>query len=149
MDGKEDVKIQMTGHPNFYSDQIMEHIRSPQNMGEMQDADGVGTAGNPVCGDVMRLFIKVATRKVRKDTEDTEEYIEDVKFQTLGCGAAIATSSMATTMIKGKRLSEVEEISNKAVADALGGLPPQKLHCSVLAADALKKAIEGYRKKKI
>lgn len=126
----------------------MEHIRNPQNMGEMKDADGVGTAGNPVCGDIMRLFIKVGTREIGKNTDDMEEFIEDVKFQTLGCGAAIATSSMATTMIKGKRLSETEEISNKAVAEALGGLPPQKMHCSVLAADALKKAIEDYRKKK-
>lgn len=135
-------------YPNFYSDQIMEQIRNPQNMGEIKDADGVGTAGNPVCGDVMRLFIKVTKKPKNGATEKQEEYIEDVKFQTLGCGAAIATSSMVTTMIKGKRLSEVEEISNKAVADALGGLPPIKMHCSVLAADALKKAIEDYRVKK-
>ena len=118
----------------------MDHIRNPQNMGEMKDPDGVGTVGNPVCGDVMRLFIKVEER-------DGKEIIEDIKFQTLGCGAAIATSSMATTMIKGKPLLEAEKISNRAVAEALGGLPPVKMHCSVLAADALKKAIEDYRKK--
>ena len=109
-------------------------------MGEIKDADGVATVGNPVCGDILRLFIKVEEKNDKK-------YIKDVKFQTLGCGAAIATSSMITTMVKGKSLAEAEKITKKAIAEALGGLPPIKLHCSVLAADALKKAIEDYRKK--
>jgi nitrogen fixation NifU-like protein len=105
-------------------------------MGEIKNPDGMAQVGNPVCGDVMRLFIKVKNRK-----------ISDIKFQTLGCGAAIATSSMLTLMVKGKPLKEVGKITKKAVADALGGLPSEKLHCSVLAADALKKAIEDYQKK--
>lgn len=114
-------------------------------MGEIKDADGVATVGNPTCGDIMRMFIKIGHRTNNK--QQREEYIEDVKFQTLGCGAAIATSSMITTMVKGKSLAEAEKITKQAIAEALGGLPPVKLHCSVLAADALKKAIENYRKK--
>lgn len=114
-------------------------------MGEIKNPDGMATVGNPVCGDIMRLFIKVE----RESKKARREYIKDIKFQTLGCGAAIATSSMITTMVKGKPLSEAEKITKKTIADALGGLPPVKLHCSVLAADALKKAIEDYRKKKI
>jgi len=118
----------------MYSDLVMEHFTNPRNVGEIPDADGVGTEGNPVCGDVMKIYIKV------KDGR-----IEDVKFKTFGCGAAIATSSMVTEMVKGKTLEEAMEISNKAVAEALGGLPPVKMHCSNLAADALHKAIEDYR----
>lgn len=114
-------------------------------MGEIKDPDGVATVGNPVCGDIMRLFIKV---KSQKEKGKSVEYIDDIKFQTLGCAAAISTSSMLTIMVKGKPLSQSEKITRKAVADALGGLPPQKIHCSVLAADALKKAIENYRKKR-
>jgi len=126
----------------FYSKKVLEHIRHPQNMGEIKNPDGVATVGNVVCGDVMRLFIKIEKKNGR-------EYIKDAKFQTLGCGAAIATSSMITTMVKGKPLKDAEKITKRAVADALGGLPPIKLHCSVLAADALRKAIEDYRQKKI
>jgi nitrogen fixation NifU-like protein len=112
----------------------MEHFSNPRNVGAMPDADGVGSAGNPVCGDIMKLFIRVR-----------EGCIEDAKFQTFGCGAAIATSSMVTEMVKGKTLDEALDISNKAVAEALGGLPPTKMHCSNLAADALHKAIEDYK----
>ena len=119
----------------MYTEQVMDHFQNPRNMGEVENADGVGEVGNPQCGDVMRITIKV----------DDEERIEDVKFKTLGCGAAIATSSMVTEMAKGKTLAEAQEISKKAVADALGGLPPQKMHCSNLASDGLKKAIEDYR----
>ncbi len=118
----------------MYSDLVMEHFSNPRNVGAMPDADGVGSAGNPVCGDVMKLFIRVRDGR-----------IEDARFQTFGCGAAIATSSMVTEMVKGKTLDEALDISNKAVAEALGGLPPTKMHCSNLAAEALHKAIEDYR----
>lgn len=134
----------MADFEEFYSKKVMEHVRHPRNMGEIKNPDGVATVGNPICGDIMRLFIKVA--KSQKDKG--AEYIKDIKFQTLGCGAAIATSSMITTMIKGKPLKDAEKITKKAIADALGGLPPAKMHCSVLAADALHKAIADYRKKK-
>lgn len=125
---------------SLYSKEVLDHFYHPRNAGEMENPDGVGTVGNPVCGDVMRLFIKVIKK-------DGEEVIEDAKFQTLGCGAAIATSSMATEMIKGKPLFEAVSLTNKAIADALGGLPKAKIHCSVLAADAVKKAVEDYKKK--
>ncbi|MCL4473482.1 MAG: Fe-S cluster assembly scaffold protein NifU [Actinobacteria bacterium] len=121
----------------MYTEQVMDHFQNPRNMGEVDNPDGVGEVGNPQCGDVMRITIKV----------DAGERIEDVKFKTLGCGAAIATSSMVTELAKGKTLEEAQEISKKAVADALGGLPPQKMHCSNLASDGLKKAIEDYRSK--
>ena len=127
-------------YPSLYSKKVMEHIRRPRNMGEIKNPDGVATVGNPQCGDIMRLFLKIEKKKGR-------DYIKNIKFQTLGCGAAIATSSMITLMVKGKPLSDVEKITKKAVAAALGGLPASKIHCSVLAADALKKAIEDYRKK--
>ena len=122
---------------NIYSKKVLEHLRHPRNMGEIKNPDGEATVGNPVCGDITKLYIKVKNNK-----------IADIKFQTLGCGAAIATSSMITTMVKGKPLNEAEKITKQTIADALGGLPPVKMHCSVLAADALKKAIEDYRKKK-
>jgi len=127
----------------FYSDKVLEHFKNPKNIGSIPEGPdvGVGTVGNPVCGDIMKIFIKVGKK-------DGVEYVEDVKVQTLGCGAAIATSSMATEMIKGQPLSKAEELSNQAVAEALGGLPPVKMHCSVLAAEAIKKAIEDYRKKR-
>ena len=115
----------------------MDHFRNPRNMGEIPDADGVGTVGNPVCGDMMTVYIKVKN-----------DQIEDIKFKTFGCGAAIATSSMATELAKGKKLSEAERISRSDVADSLGGLPKVKMHCSNLAADALHAAIEDYRKRK-
>ena len=133
-------------YPSFYSKKVMGHIQNPRNMGEIKNPDGVGTEGNPVCGDVMRLFIKIEQRTKNKGQE--EEYIKDIKFQTLGCGAAIASSSMLTTMVKGKPLEKAEKITREAIAEALGGLSPTKIHCSVLAADALKKAIADYRKKK-
>ena len=117
----------------MYSDLVMQHFTDPQNVGVIEDADGVGKVGNPMCGDVMEMFIKVK-----------DDQIEDVKFRTFGCGAAIATSSIATEMIKGKSLDEAVKLSNKAVADALGGLPAQKMHCSNLAADAVRAAIEDY-----
>lgn len=118
----------------MYSDHVMEHFRNPRNVGAIEEADGVGKVGNPVCGDIMELSIKV------KDGT-----IEDAKFRTFGCGAAIATSSMVTELVKGKTVEEALEISNKAVVEALGGLPPVKMHCSVLAEQALKSAIEDYR----
>ena len=111
----------------------MDHFANPRNVGEIEDADGVGQIGNPVCGDVMRMSIKVENDR-----------IADVKFKTFGCGAAVATSSMVTEMVIGKTLSEAAEISNKAVAEALGGLPANKMHCSNLAADAMHIAIEDY-----
>jgi nitrogen fixation NifU-like protein len=117
-----------------YSEQVMEHFRNPRNVGAIEDADGIGKVGNPVCGDIMELTIKV------KDGR-----IEDAKFRTFGCGAAIATSSMVTELVKGKTIDEALEVSNKAVAEALGGLPPVKMHCSVLAEQALRSAIEDYR----
>ena len=120
----------------MYTEKVMDHFTNPRNVGEIPDADGIGEEGNPVCGDIMKIFIKVDDGK-----------ISDIKFKTFGCGAAIATSSMVTEMVKGRTLEEAEQISNKAVAEALGGLPPQKMHCSNLAADALHKAIEDYRSK--
>jgi nitrogen fixation NifU-like protein len=120
-----------------YTNKVMEHFKNPRNMGKIENADGVGKVGNPVCGDVMYVYIKVKDNK-----------ISDIKFQTMGCMAAIATSSMITELAKGKTLSEARKITNKDVADSLGSLPPLKMHCSNLAADALKKAIEDYEKKK-
>ncbi len=117
----------------------MDHFLHPRNMGELLEANGVATVGNKVCGDVMKMFLKIGKK-------EGQEVIEDVKFQTLGCGAAIATSSMATEMIKGKPLSEALELTNQAIAEALDGLPPVKMHCSTLAAEAVKKAIEDYQK---
>ena len=119
-----------------YSEKVMDHFLHPRNIGEIPDASGVGNVGNPVCGDIMRLYIKV----------DNEKII-DVKLKTFGCGAAISTSSMVTEMVKGRTIAEAMEITNKAVAEALGGLPAVKMHCSVLAEEALKSAIEDYRKK--
>lgn len=119
-----------------YGEKVMEHFLNPHNVGEIVDADGVGNVGNPVCGDIMRLYIKVEEGK-----------IVDAKFKTFGCGAAIATSSMVTDLVKGKTVEEALQISNKAVAEALGGLPKIKMHCSVLAEEALRAAIDDYRKK--
>ncbi|HAZ10760.1 MAG: Fe-S cluster assembly scaffold protein NifU [Candidatus Omnitrophota bacterium] len=119
-----------------YSETVMEHFKNPRNVGEILDADGIGNVGNPVCGDIMRLYIKV------KDNR-----ITDAKFKTFGCGAAIATSSMVTEIVKGKTIEEALQVSNRAVAEALGGLPKVKMHCSVLAEEALKSAIDDYLKK--
>jgi nitrogen fixation NifU-like protein len=117
-----------------YSEKVMEHFRNPHNVGDMENPDGIGHVGNAVCGDIMELYIKVK-----------EGIITDAKFKTFGCGAAIATSSMVTDMVKGKNIKEALSISNKAVAEALGGLPPVKMHCSVLAEQALKSAIDDIR----
>jgi nitrogen fixation NifU-like protein len=117
----------------MYTDLVMDHFSNPRNVGEIEDADGTGQIGNPVCGDVMRMTIKVE-----------DDRIADVKFKTFGCGAAVATSSMVTEMVMGKTLQEAAEISNRTVAEALGGLPANKMHCSNLAADALHIAIEDY-----
>ncbi len=121
----------------MYNERVMEHFKNPRNVGTLEDADGVGEVGNPVCGDMMTFYIKVK-----------ENVIEDIKFQTFGCGAAIAVSSMVSEMAKGKNLDEVLEITNDSVAQALGGLPKNKLHCSNLGADALHMAIVDYYRKK-
>lgn len=120
----------------MYSEQVMEHFMNPRNVGEIDNPDGIGHVGNPICGDIMELYIKV------KDGT-----IIDARFKTFGCGAAIATSSMVTEMIKGKSVEEALKISNRAVAEALGGLPPIKMHCSVLAEEALRSAIDDYLNK--
>ena len=122
----------------MYSEKVMDHFSNPRNVGEIEDASGVGTVGNPTCGDIMRIFLKV---------NDDTGVIEDVKFKTFGCGAAVATSSMATEMIKGKTIDEALALTNAAVVEALEGLPPQKIHCSVLAEEAVHAAIEDYRNK--
>ncbi len=120
----------------FYSEKVMDHFQNPRNVGEIKEADGMGEIGNPVCGDMMSFYIKVK-----------DNIIEDVKFKTFGCGAAIAVSSMVSEMAKGKTLDEAMLITNASVAKELGGLPANKMHCSNLGADALHKAIEDYRKK--
>lgn len=127
----------MTNISQLYSDKVMDHFLHPRNMGELPGANGVATVGNPICGDVMRMFLKV-------EKKEGKEVIEDIKFQTLGCAAAISTSSIATEMIKGKTLKEALKLTNKVVAEALGGLPASKYHCSVLAEQAVHKAINNY-----
>ncbi|NLC77026.1 MAG: Fe-S cluster assembly scaffold protein NifU [Clostridia bacterium] len=117
----------------MYSEKVMDHFTNPRNVGELENADGIGEIGNPTCGDIMRISIKVE-----------DNIITDIKFKTFGCGAAIATSSMVTEMAKGKTLEEARAITNKNVAEALDGLPPNKMHCSNLAADALRLAIDNY-----
>jgi nitrogen fixation protein NifU and related proteins len=130
---------------DLYNEKIMDHFTKPRNVGVMKDADGIGEVGNPTCGDIMKIYIKVGKREEASGKE--EKFIEDIKFQTLGCGAAIATSSMVTEMAIGKSLDEAEKLTNQKVAEELGGLPPIKMHCSNLAASALKKAIEDFRSK--
>ena len=120
----------------IYSEKVLDHFANPRNVGEIENADGIGEVGNAKCGDIMKMYIKV--------DDDT---ITDVKFKTFGCGAAIATSSIATEMIKGKKLDEAVKLTNKAVVEALDGLPPAKLHCSVLAEEAMKAAVSDYYKK--
>lgn len=122
----------------LYSEKVMDHFQHPRNVGKIDDADGVGEVGNAKCGDIMKMYIRV----------DENEIITDVKFNTFGCGSAIATSSMATEMIKGKSIKKALEISNKAVVEALDGLPANKIHCSVLAEEAVKAAVEDYYKRK-
>ena len=120
----------------LYSDKVMDHFRNPRNVGIIDDADGVGEVGNPVCGDIMKIYLKIE--------HDT---IADVKFETFGCASAIASSSMATELIKGKPVTEAMTLTNQAVAEALEGLPPHKLHCSVLAEEAIQKALEDYARR--
>lgn len=120
----------------IYSEKVMDHFTNPRNVGEIVDANGIGEVGNPKCGDIMKIYLKVEDDKVK-----------DVKFKTFGCGSAIASSSMATELIKGKSLDEAWDLTNKAVAEALDGLPPVKMHCSVLAEEAIHKAINDYRVK--
>ena len=124
-----------------YSKKVMEYFKHPKNVGKIKNADGLGKVGNPICGDIMYVYIKVARNK------KGQEIIKDIKFQTLGCAAAIATSSMITEMAKGKTLEQAMKITRNDVADALKGLPPIKMHCSNLAADALHAAIKDYKKK--
>lgn len=124
----------------MYSKKVMDYFNHPHNIGEIKDADGIGKIGNPVCGDIMWLYIKV-------EKKNGKEYIKDIKVKTFGCVAAISTSSAITDMAMGKTLEEAERISNKDIVDVVEGLPKEKVHCSLLAADALKKAIEDYRKK--
>lgn len=119
-----------------YTEKVYEHLKNPRNMGRIENPDGVGIVGSPVCGDVMKIYIKVK-----------DNIIEDIRFETFGCGAAIATSSVITELAKGKTIEEAEKISNKQVVDLLGGLPPIKMHCSLLAEDGLKSAIKDYRDK--
>ena len=118
----------------LYSEKVMDHFRNPRNVGVIEDANGVGEVGNAVCGDIMNIYLKI----------NSDEVIEDVKFETYGCGSAIASSSMATQMIKGKPVSEALKLTNQAVTEALDGLPPHKVHCSVLAEEAIKKTVNDY-----
>ena len=122
----------------LYSEKVMDHFRNPRNVGQIDDADGIGEVGNAKCGDIMRMYIKV----------DDDQVITDIKFNTFGCGSAIATSSMATEMIKGKTIGEALELSNKAVVEALDGLPTHKIHCSVLAEQAVRAAVKDYYDRK-
>ena len=120
----------------LYSEKVMDHFRNPRNVGVIEDANAIGEVGNAKCGDIMKMYLKIE-----------DDIVKDVKFETFGCGSAIASSSMATEMIKGKPVSEVEKLTNKAVAEALDGLPDYKMHCSVLAEEAIRSAIDDYYKK--
>ena len=120
----------------LYSEKVMDHFRNPRNVGVLEDANGIGEVGNAKCGDIMKMYLKIENG-----------IVEDVKFETFGCGSAIASSSMATELIKGKPVSEVKQLTNQAVAEALDGLPAYKMHCSVLAEEAIQSALEDYRKR--
>lgn len=122
----------------LYSEKVMDHFSNPRNVGELEDANAIGVVGNPKCGDIMKIYMKI----------NDQEVIEDIKFKTFGCGAAVATSSMATEMVKGKTIEQALKLSNAAVAEALDGLPPVKMHCSVLAEEAIKSAVADYYKRK-
>lgn len=130
---------------SLYSQKVMQHFLHPKNIGKIKNPSGMATIGNSTCGDIARYYIKVKTKKIKGKSI---EYIDDIKVETLGCGAAIATSSMATELVKGKPLKEALVLTNKAVTEALDGLPPVKTHCSILAEQGIKKAIENYQKKK-
>lgn len=121
----------------MYSEKVMDHFQNPRNVGEIENASGVGTVGNAKCGDIMRMYLDI----------DDNGIIRDCKFKTFGCGAAVATSSMATELVKGKTIQQALEVTNKAVMEALDGLPPEKVHCSVLAEEAIRSAIDDYHKK--
>ena len=136
----------------MYTKEVMDHFENPRNVGEIKDADGIGEIGNLKCGDVMRVFLRVKKREIKNQKskiKKMEEYIYDIKFKTLGCAAAIAASSMMTELAKGKSLEEAEKISRDDINDSLGKLPAQKYHCSVLSADAIKRAIADYKRKKL
>ena len=120
----------------LYSEKVMDHFRNPRNVGVIEDANGIGEVGNAKCGDIMKMYLKIE-----------DGIVKDVKFETFGCGSAIASSSMATELIKGKPLSEVKQLTNQAVAEALDGLPAYKMHCSVLAEEAIQSALEDYQKR--
>ena len=120
----------------LYSEKVMDHVRNPHNVGVLEDANGIGEVGNAKCGDIMKMYLKIE-----------DDIIQDVKFETFGCGSAIASSSMATELIKGKPVSEAMQLTNKAVAEALDGLPAHKIHCSVLAEEAIRSALEDYHKR--
>ena len=122
----------------LYSEKVMEHFRNPRNVGMIDDANGIGEVGNAKCGDIMKMYLKI----------NEDEVIEDVKFETFGCGSAIASSSMATELIKGKPITEAMQLTNAAVAEALDGLPAYKMHCSVLAEEAIKSALDDYERRK-
>jgi len=129
----------------LYTKKVIDHFKKPHNQGVIEDATVVGESGNPLCGDVMKLYIKIDKKKIKgKETE----YIKDIKFETLGCAAAIATSSMITDLVKGKPIDEADKVTKANIADSLGGLPPIKLHCSVLAVEALHEALKEYKNKK-
>lgn len=138
-----------------YNEKVMDHFYNPRNVGEIKDADGIGQVGNMKCGDIMYVYIKVGKRlkngshsaKATRDSAEAEEYVEDIKFKTLGCAAAISASSMMTELAKGKSLDEVAKMTRDDINEALGILPAQKYHCSILSADAIHKALEDYRKK--
>ena len=121
----------------LYSEKVMDHFRNPRNVGVIENADGVGEAGNPVCGDIMKIYLKI-----------DDDIVTDVKFETFGCASAIASSSMATELIKGQRVEDAMQLTNKAVAEALDGLPAYKMHCSVLAEEAIQAALDDYRQRK-
>lgn len=128
----------------MYSEKVLEHFQNPHNQGKIPDADGIGEVGNPICGDIMKIYLKI--KRSDDNPEDIEnDIIEDIKFETLGCGAAIASTSILTDLVKGKTIAEALKITKQNVVDALGGLPPLKIHCSVLAVDGLKAAVEDYK----